>query len=137
MSYPSFEIVWQQMQEEKATKLATKYASVNEAFNAYETPDNIQLLAGVIHPGQKVLRWEKTGSSQAESTSGLPHYVEDREGYDTVGHGVVYYFHPSTLKEGDIVEYDGRQWQVLMNHLTRGSAGSLAYQCLYLLEVQQ
>lgn len=135
MSYPSFETVWKAMQEKKAAELAAKYGSIKEAFNAFQTPESIKLLAGVIHPGQRVLRWEKRGSSQMSSTSGLPYY-SNREGYDTVGHGVVFYFHPSTLKEGDVVEYDNRQWQVIVNHFSRGSAGALAYQCLYLLEVK-
>lgn len=135
MTYPTFEEVWSQMQAKKAMEMAAKYASVNEAFKAFENPDAIQLLASVLHPGQKVLRWEKTGSSQVEDTPGLPYYAERPE-YSTVRYGTVYYFHASTLKEGDVVEYDNRQWKVLMNHLKRGSAGSLAYQCIYLLEVK-
>lgn len=135
MSYANFEIVWKSMQASKAAELAAKYSSVSEAFKAFESPESIRLLASVLYPEQRVLRFEKTGSAQVKETAGLPCSAE-REGYSTVGHGYVYYFHPSTLKEGDTVEWDGCKWQVLMNHFSRGSAGSLAYQCLYLLEVQ-
>lgn len=135
MTYPTFEEVWSQMQAKKAMEMAAKYASVNEAFKAFETPDNIQLLAGVIHPGQRVLRWEKSGSPTWKDTDGLP-YSAEAEGYSTVAHGYLYYFHVSTLKEGDTVEWDNSKWQVLMNHFSLGSAYSPSYQCLYLLEVQ-
>lgn len=135
MTYPTFQEIWSVMEAKKAAELAAKYATIKEAFKAFQSPEAIKLLAEVIHPGQRVLRWEKSGSSQVEDTDGLPYY-SNREGYDTVAYGTVFYFHASTLKEGDVVEYDNRQWKVLMNHLKRGSAGSLAYQCIYLLEVQ-
>lgn len=135
MTYPNFETIWQNLQAEKATKLAAKYSSVSEAFKAFESPESIRLLASIIHPGQRLLRWEKTGSSQVADTAGLPYY-SDRKEYTTVRYGTVYYFHASTLKEGDTVEWDNCKWQVLMNHFSRGSAGTLAYQCIYLLEVK-
>lgn len=135
MTYPNFETVWQNLQAEKAAELAAKYPTVKAAFEAFESAESIRLLAGVIHPGQRVIRWEKSGSSQVKETAGLP-YSAEREGYSTVRHGYLYYFHPSTLKEGDTVEWDNCTWQVLMNHLSRGSSYSPSYQCLYLLEVK-
>jgi hypothetical protein len=135
VTYTPFEAIWREMQAEKALKLAGRYASVKEAFNAFLNPADITLLASVLHPDQRVVRVEKSGSAQMPSVDSLPYY-SDREGYSTVRYGTVYYFHPSTLKEGDVVEWDGGRWVVLMNYLKRGSAGSLAYQCLYLLEVQ-
>ena len=134
-AYTSFEEYWASYERQKAAELAQKYGSVKAAFDALQSKEAIELLAKVLHPNQQVIRWEKSGSAQVTSTDGLPKWSDDRESYETVRCGTVYYFHPSTLKEGATVEYDGRIWRVLMNYLARGSAGSLAYQCLYLLEV--
>ena len=130
----SFEQYWARQKAIKATELAQRFSSIKEAFDGLQSKESIQLLATVLFPEQKVLCWEKTGSSQVKDTDGLPTSAE-REPYGTVRHGTVYYFHASTLKVGATVEYDGKLWQVLMNYLVRGSANSLAYQCLYLLEI--
>jgi hypothetical protein len=132
----SFEEWLAENERQEAAKLATRFKSLKEAFYAWQGAREIKLLARVLHPEQQVLFIEKTGSAQVPSTDGLPYYA-DREGYDTVRYGTVYYFHHSTLKEGDTVERDGKRWEVMMNHFSRGSAGSLAYQCIYLLEVAQ
>jgi hypothetical protein len=135
-AYSSFEEYYAAQQGQKAAELADKYASVKEAFNGLKGKEDIQLLATVIHPNQQVICFEKTGSSQVSDTDGLPCYA-DREPYSTVRRGLVYYFHASSLREGATVKYDGRIWEVLLNYLTRGTPESLAYQCLWLLEIAE
>ena len=133
-SYESFEQWWARRQLERGLELASRFSSVKEAFEGYKSKEDVQLLARILHPEQKVIVFDKTGSCQVEDTDGLPKSA-NRESYGTVRYGTVYYFHASTLKEGATVEWGGKIWRVLMNYLQRGSGGSLAYQCLYLLEV--
>jgi hypothetical protein len=130
----SFEEYWARSQAKKAAELAEKFSSIKAAFDGLKSKEEIQLLCKVIHPDQQVIVFEKTGSSQVSDTDGLPCYA-DREPYSTVRRGLVYYFHASTLKEGATVEYNNKLWRVMMNYLARGSASSLAYQCIYLLEI--
>jgi hypothetical protein len=133
-TYPSFEKYWAKHQYERGVKLSEKFASIKEAFNGFQNKEDIQLLAKIIHPEQTVVCFEKSGSAQVADTDGLPKWAE-REPYGTVRNGTVYYFHPSTLKEGDSVEWDNKIWKVLFNYFVRGTAESLAYQCIYLLEI--
>lgn len=132
----AFEESWQQRKAEKAATLAEKYSSVQEAFDGFCLSSDVALLAGVLYPHQQVVRIEKSGSDKADPTTGLPMWADLPE-YSTVRHGTVYHFHPSTLKVGEVVEYEGSLWEVLVNHYSRGSGASLAYQCLWLVEVAQ
>jgi len=139
VSYPTSEEmkVWFAAQDAaKGEQMAEKYASIEEAFHALNPSHEIQCMASKIYPHQKVVAYEKSGSCQVADTEGLPR-PSDREPYSTVRYGTVFYFHASTLKKGACVEWNGRIWEVLFNYLTRDSAGSLAYQCIYLLEVAQ
>jgi hypothetical protein len=131
----SFEQWWASREQQKALELAEKFGSIKQAFEAWQGAEEIKLLARVLHPEQLVRQIEMRGSSRVSETDGLPYYSTDRESYSTVRYGEVWYFHASTLKEGDTVKYDGRLWEVLMNYHSRGSAGTLAYQCIWLLEI--
>ena len=130
----SFEEYWARSQAKKAAELAEKFSSIKAAFDGLKSKEEIQLLCKVIHPDQQVICFEKTGSSQVSDTDGLPKWA-DREPYNTVRVKTVYYFHASRLREGDTVEWDNKVWRVMMNYLHRGTPESLAYQCIYLLEI--
>lgn len=135
-AYSSFEEYWEKQQAQRAAELANKYGSIKQAFDALQGREAIQLLAKVLYPHQQVVCFEKSGSAQVAETDGLPK-PSDREPYNTVRRGLVYYFHPSTLREGATVQYDGRIWEVLLNYFVRGTPESLAYQCIWLVEAAQ
>ena len=130
---------WAQEDARRGQELCEKYASIEEAYFTSEefvSRKDLRLLCGAMYPEQKVMVCEKTGSAQVSETAGLPR-SSDREPYSTLRDGTVYYFHASTLKKGKQVEWDGRIWEVLFNYLNRDKPESLAYQCIYLLEVAQ